>query len=283
MVSTPHPSSNSPVDPTDSSTGSLTGALTGTTADKAIVLEGVYKSFGRVPILRNINLSIDAGEFVVLLGASGCGKTTLLRCMNGLETIDSGSVIIHGDPLYDKGKVPSGFNMNEFRSQIGMVFQQFNLFPHLTVMENITLAPVRVLGRDPDEVFGEALNLLERVGLGDKAIMYPTQLSGGQKQRVAIARSLAMNPKILLFDEPTSALDPLMTEEVLSVIKDVATQGITCIIVTHEFHFARRVAHRCIVMERGTIVESGKPDELLQNPQHSVTQNYMKHFQPDSP
>ncbi len=241
-----------------------------TSPQPIIAFQGVHKSIAGLKVLDGIDLRIDAGEKVALMGTSGCGKTTLLRCVNALETVDQGTLIVNGHTL---GR--DAIELNRFRSRIGMVFQQFNLFPHLTVLENIMLAPVKVLKLPKTQVRQQALGLLERVGIPDKADSYPDRLSGGQKQRVAIARSLAMTPELLLLDEPTSALDPPVRHEVLRVIEDVARDGMTIVMVTHEIGFAKRMADRLIMMDRGRIVESGPPQSLLQQPREEATRQYL--------
>ena len=220
--------------------------------NKKISVLNLKKNFGRLEVLKSISIDVKEGEVVCLIGPSGSGKSTFLRCLNRLEKITAGEVIVDGHPISD-----ANTNINKVRENIGMVFQHFNLFPHLTVRENITLAPVELKKMDKDSASRRALELLERVGLADKADVYPGQLSGGQKQRVAIARALAMNPDIMLFDEPTSALDPEMVGEVLEVMKQLASEGMTMVVVTHEMGFAREVADRVIFMDEGYIVEEG--------------------------
>ncbi|WP_428912253.1 amino acid ABC transporter ATP-binding protein [Niallia sp. Krafla_26] len=228
------------------------------------------KSFGDLEVLKDINLSIEEGEVVTIIGPSGSGKSTLLRCLNLLEEVTAGAVIVNGKNLTDKN-----VNINKVRENIGMVFQHFNLFPHLTIMDNITLAPVQLNKMTKEEAEKTALELLDRVGLKDKAKAKPDQLSGGQKQRVAIARALAMKPDVMLFDEPTSALDPEMVGEVLTVMKQLAQEGMTMVIVTHEMGFAREVSDRVIFMDGGYIVEQGKPEEIFGNPQNERTQDFL--------
>ena len=234
-----------------------------------IELKDVRKSFGKNEVLKGINLQIDKGEVVVIIGPSGSGKSTVLRTMNYLEEPTSGHVIVDGMDLSDKNK------LNAVRTEVGMVFQNFNLFPHMTVLDNLTLAPVNVRKTDKKEAQDIAMKLLERVGLADKAQMYPDSLSGGQKQRVAIARALAMKPKVMLFDEPTSALDPEMVGEVLSVMKDLADGGMTMVVVTHEMGFAREVASRVLFMDGGYVLEEGTPDEVFSNPKNERTKEFL--------
>lgn len=226
-----------------------------------ITIKNLCKSFDSVEVLKDINLKIDKGQITVILGPSGSGKSTLLRCMNLLEVPTSGEVIFEGDNLVDKKT-----NIDSVRQKIGMVFQNFNLFPHKTIVENITLAPVKLKKMNKEEANKNAKYLLERVGLLDKKDSYPSQLSGGQKQRVAIARALALQPDMMLFDEPTSALDPEMVKEVLDVIKELAKDGMTMVIVTHEMGFAKEIADRVIFMDEGVILEDGSPEDVFINP-----------------
>lgn len=235
-----------------------------------IHIRNATKHFGHVHALNNVDLDIYPGEVVVIIGPSGSGKSTLLRCINKLETIDSGEIYVDGIPLNAKHT-----NINEIREEVGMVFQQFNLFPNLTVMGNITLAQRIVRNRDKEEAEGIARQLLEKVGIPEKANVYPTKLSGGQQQRVAIARALAMNPKIMLFDEPTSALDPEMIKEVLDVMRDLAQSGYTILAVTHEMGFAREVADRVIFMDAGLIVEENIPENFFNNPKNERTKLFL--------
>jgi ABC-type polar amino acid transport system ATPase subunit len=230
----------------------------------------VNKWFGSLHVLRDITLDIYEGEVVVIFGPSGGGKSTLIRTINRLEPIDSGELWVDGFPVHDPR-----ININRLRQEIGIVFQQFNLFPHLTVLENIILGPVYVKKIPRVEAERLAMQLLERVGIPEKAHAYPAQLSGGQQQRVAIARGLAMRPKIMLFDEPTSALDPEMIKEVLDVMEDLAREGMTMVVVTHEMGFARHVADRMVFLEGGRIVEIGTPDEIFENPQHERTRLFL--------
>ena len=225
-----------------------------------IDIKNLHKSFGDHEVLKGIDLHINPQEVVVIIGPSGSGKSTLLRCMNLLEVPTSGSVVVDGMDL-------TGYaDINKAREEIGMVFQRFNLFPHMTVLKNITLAPMKVRNISQEEAEKTARELLERVGLGDKADAYPPQLSGGQQQRVAIARALAMKPKVMLFDEPTSALDPEMVNEVLDVMKSLANEGMTMAVVTHEMGFAREVGDRLLFVDGGTIIEQGEPREVFENP-----------------
>ena len=238
--------------------------------NKKIAVTNLKKNFGSLEVLKRISLEVDEGEVVCLIGPSGSGKSTFLRCLNRLESITAGEVIVDGHPISDPN-----VNINRVRENIGMVFQHFNLFPHLTVQENITLAPVELKKMDKESAAQKAIELLERVGLADKAKVYPGQLSGGQKQRVAIARALAMNPDIMLFDEPTSALDPEMVGEVLEVMKQLAADGMTMVVVTHEMGFAREVADRVIFMDEGVIVEEGTPEEIFGNPKEERTIRFL--------
>jgi ABC-type polar amino acid transport system ATPase subunit len=235
-----------------------------------IEVREIYKSFGRVNALNGVTASIDKGEVVVIIGPSGSGKSTFLRCLNHLETIDRGSIVIDGIPLTD-----SKTNIYKVREEIGMVFQHFNLFPHLSVLRNITIAQVKVRKRSKEEAERIARDLLEKVGIPEKAENFPFQLSGGQQQRVAIARALAMQPKIMLFDEPTSALDPEMIGEVLEVMKALAREGMTMAVVSHEMGFAREVADRAIFMDEGRIVEEGPPERLFLHPREERTRSFL--------
>ena len=228
------------------------------------------RNFGVLEVLKGMDVEIEEGEVVCLIGPSGSGKSTFLRCLNRLETITGGEIIIDGHSVTDPG-----VDLNKVRENIGMVFQHFNLFPHLSVLENITLAPVELKKLTKEEAKEKALELLRTVGLDDKAYAYPAQLSGGQKQRVAIARALAMDPDIMLFDEPTSALDPEMVGEVLNVMKDLAKRGMTMVVVTHEIGFAREVSNRVIFMDGGVIVEEGTPDQIFNNPQNPRTIDFL--------
>ena len=236
-----------------------------------IELRHVEKYYGDLHVLQDISLSVRKGEVVVIIGPSGSGKSTLCRSINRLETIDSGEILLEGAPIPREGK-----KLAELRAQIGMVFQSFNLFAHMSVLDNITLAPVDVLRKGRKEAREEALQLLERVGVRDQADKVPAQLSGGQQQRAAIARSLAMHPKVMLFDEPTSALDPEMIQEVLNVIAELAKEGMTMLIVTHEMNFARRVADRVIFMDGGQIVEENTPDRFFSDPESQRARDFLQ-------
>ena len=240
-------------------------------ADPIIRLDTINKSFGAFRALTNVSLEIAAGEKVVILGPSGSGKSTLLRTINRLETIDSGTIVVDGHNLYAPGE-----DINRIRMEVGMVFQSFNLFHHKTVLENLTLAPIRLKRLDRARAEAIALALLDKVGMRDRAGHYPIQLSGGQQQRVAIARALAMEPKIMLFDEPTSALDPEMINEVLEVMVTLAREGMTMAVVTHEMGFAREVADRVVFMDGGAIVEQAPPATFFTNPRNPRTQLFLK-------
>lgn len=238
--------------------------------ESKISVKGLKKNFGKLQVLKGMDVEIREGEVVCLIGPSGSGKSTFLRCLNRLEDITDGTVVVDGYQISDKS-----IDINKVRENIGMVFQHFNLFPHLSVLENITMAQVELKKMSKDEADKKAKELLKTVGLEEKADVYPAQLSGGQKQRVAIARALAMNPDIMLFDEPTSALDPEMVGEVLEVMKRLAAEGMTMVVVTHEMGFAKEVAHRVIFMDDGVIVEEGKPKEVFGNPQNSRTIDFL--------
>ncbi len=239
--------------------------------ESKISIKGLRKSFGHLEVLKGMDVEIKEGEVVCLIGPSGSGKSTFLRCLNALEKITAGTVIVDGYNLTDKKNV----NINKVRENIGMVFQHFNLFANLNVIENIMLAPVELKKMTKEEARKKGMELLFMVGLAEKAQVYPSKLSGGQKQRVAIARALAMNPDIMLFDEPTSALDPEMVGEVLEVMKNLAKEGMTMVIVTHEMGFAREVASRVIFMDEGVIVEEGTPQEVLLNPKQPRTIDFL--------
>ncbi|MBL1225285.1 amino acid ABC transporter ATP-binding protein [Enterococcus sp. BWR-S5] len=235
-----------------------------------ILVEHLVKKYGDNTVLNDINVSINEGDVVCVIGPSGSGKSTFLRCLNQLEEATSGDIIIDGANLTDKNT-----DINKVRQHIGMVFQHFNLFPHLSVLENITLAPVDLGRMTPSEARDKAIQLLDTVGLADKKDSYPKSLSGGQKQRVAIARALAMNPDIMLFDEPTSALDPEMVGDVLNVMKKLAKQGMTMVIVTHEMGFAKEVANRVMFIDGGNFLEDGTPEQIFESPQHERTQDFL--------
>jgi arginine/lysine/histidine/glutamine transport system ATP-binding protein len=241
---------------------------------RAIEFEQVEKSYGSLPVLKGITGYVDSGEVVAVIGTSGCGKSTLLRCLNGLETISAGRIIVNGMELSDAEIDPK--QLRQLRSQVGMVFQQFNLFPHLSVLDNLTIAPQQVLNQTRKDSQERAYFYLGQVGLQDKAKSYPDQLSGGQKQRVAIARSLCMQPQIMLFDEPTSALDPELVGEVLEVMQQLAEQGMTMMVVTHEIQFARDVASRVIFLNQGYAVEQGDARAVLTHPQSERLQMFLK-------
>lgn len=235
-----------------------------------ITVNDLHKSFGDLEVLKGIDAEVKEQEVVCVIGPSGSGKSTFLRCLNLLESITSGEVIINGENL-NNPKV----NINQLRSKVGMVFQHFNLFPHKTVLENITLGPMKVKKMSQKEAENVAIPLLEKVGLSDKANVHPDSLSGGQKQRVAIARALAMDPEVMLFDEPTSALDPELIGDVLEVMKDLAREGMTMVVVTHEMGFAREVGDRVIFMDEGVIMEEGDPEDIFSNPQNERTQSFL--------
>lgn len=235
-----------------------------------IRVSNLHKSFGKNNVLKGIDEHIEKGEVVVVIGPSGSGKSTFLRCLNLLESPTSGKIVFEGNDITDKGT-----DINKIREKMGMVFQQFNLFPHKTVLQNLTIAPIKVKGLSKQEAEKKAMELLNRVGLADKAEAYPSSLSGGQKQRIAIARALAMEPDVMLFDEPTSALDPEMVGEVLSVMNDLAKEGMTMVVVTHEMGFAREVGDRILFMDNGGIVEEGSPEEVFTNPKNPRTIDFL--------
>ena len=241
--------------------------------DEILHIKNLSKRYGDTNVLKNINISVKKGEVVVIIGPSGCGKSTLLRCLNGLEEIQEGEVL-----LDDQVVNPNKKNLSKNREKIGMVFQSYDLFPHLTILQNVTLAPIKVKKRNRREVEKEALELLERVGLRSKKDDYPRQLSGGQKQRVAIVRALIMHPEVLLLDEITAALDPEMVREVLDVVLDLAKEGRTMVIVTHEMQFAKAVADRVIFLEGGKIVEEGEPKKLFEKPETDRIQRFLQTF-----
>lgn len=238
-----------------------------------IEFQGFNKFFGEQQVLKGIDLSVQSGEVVVILGPSGCGKSTLLRCLNGLEVAHGGSLRFSGNELLDKKT-----DWRQVRQDIGMVFQSYHLFPHMSVLDNILLGPLKVQKRDPREAREQAEKLLDRVGLADKRDAFPRQLSGGQQQRIAIVRSLCMNPQVMLFDEVTAALDPEMVKEVLEVIQGLARDGMTLLIVTHEMAFARAVADRVVFMEAGRILEQNTPEEFFTNPQTARAQQFLEKF-----
>ena len=250
-------------------------------ATPIVWLDRIWKSFGRLEVLTEVSLSVPRGEVVCIIGPSGAGKSTLLRCINHLETIDDGTIHFEGQPVYrykQNGKtvVDPDRRIEAIRAQIGMVFQSFNLFPHLSVLDNVTVGPRKIRGTPKDEADTLARTLLAKVGLAAKADAMPATLSGGQKQRVAIARALAMQPKVMLFDEPTSALDPELVGEVLQVMKALANEGMTMIVVTHEMGFAREVADVVVVMDQGRIVEAGKPEQIFVNPVQERTRSFLQ-------
>ncbi|WP_281966541.1 amino acid ABC transporter ATP-binding protein [Roseovarius nanhaiticus] len=245
----------------------------GQATDPIVKMDKLNKHFGTLHVLKDVDLDVTPGEVVVIIGASGSGKSTLIRCINGLEEFQSGSLEVDGKELLPHGKATKA--LQTIRTEVGMVFQQFNLFPHMTVLDNVTLAPMKVRGASRDEAEKTAERLLERVGIADQARKHPTQLSGGQQQRVALARALAMEPRLMLFDEPTSALDPEMIGEVLDAMRELAREGMTMVIVTHEMTFAREVADRVIYIHSGEIVEQGSPDDVFDNPQNERTQSFL--------
>ena len=240
------------------------------TTDTLIRVEGLHKTFGELQVLKGIDQEIKKGEVVVIVGPSGSGKSTFLRCLNLLETPTSGKIFFEGEDLTDKK-----ININRHRQEMGMVFQHFNLFPQMTILKNMTIAPIKLLKKSKKEAEETAMELLEKVGLADRAGAYPSQLSGGQKQRIAIVRALAMNPKVMLFDEPTSALDPEMVGGVLDVMKGLALSGMTMVVVTHEMGFAREVGDRVIFMDEGIVIEENTPQEFFSNPQNKRTQDFL--------
>ena len=242
-----------------------------TTNENTIIrVENLQKSFGKLDVLSGIDIEIHRGDVVVVIGPSGSGKSTFLRCLNRLEESTGGNIYFEGVNITAKD-----VNINKHRQKMGMVFQQFNLFPHLTIMRNLTIGPMKLLGKSQVEAAQQAQELLDRVGLGDRAGSYPNQLSGGQKQRVAIVRALCMEPEVMLFDEPTSALDPEMVGEVLEVMKELARNGMTMVVVTHEMGFAREVANRVIFIDEGKIMEEGTPEQIFTNPQHPRLRDFL--------
>jgi polar amino acid transport system ATP-binding protein len=245
--------------------------MTAQTAETPLVqVQALHKRFGKLHVLRGIDLSVRKGEVVVMIGPSGCGKSTLLRCMNGLETPSEGRVSVCGMEVGNNAA-----ELNALRRRVGMVFQRFHLFPHLTVLDNVSLAPRKVLGTPRVEAEAHAMELLENVQLAQKADAFPEQLSGGQQQRVAIARALAMQPELMLFDEPTSALDPELVGEVLEVMRELAGQGMTMCVVTHEMGFAEEVANRVLFLDQGQVLEEGAPQDVFNNPQHARTREFL--------
>ncbi|MCX7951350.1 MAG: amino acid ABC transporter ATP-binding protein [Clostridiales bacterium] len=238
-----------------------------------IEVKGLNKKFNSLHVLKDVDLKVEKGEVVVIIGPSGSGKSTLLRCLNLLEVPEGGDVIFEGIKINDKN-----IDINSIRQRMGMVFQSFNLFPNMNVIENITLSPVKLKKVSLDDAKNKAISLLKSVGLEDKANYFPSKLSGGQKQRVAIARALAMEPDVMLFDEPTSALDPEMVKEVLNVMKKLAEDGMTMVIVTHEMNFAKEVGDRIVFMDGGTIVEEGTPEEIFNNPKSDRLKEFLSHF-----
>lgn len=238
--------------------------------ENKVIVKGLVKNFGNLEVLKGMDVEVKDGEVVCLIGPSGSGKSTFLRCLNRLESITGGQVIIDGYDITDKNT-----DINKVRENIGMVFQHFNLFPHKTILDNMTLAPMKVKGISREEAEKKALDLLDRVGLKDRADAFPIQLSGGQKQRVAIVRALAMEPEVMLFDEPTSALDPEMVGEVLDVMKELAHEGMTMVVVTHEMGFAREVGNRLLFMADGKLLEQGDPKDLFDNPQHPRLKDFL--------
>jgi polar amino acid transport system ATP-binding protein len=247
-------------------------------ADPMLKLEDIHKRFGELEVLKGINLEVAKGEVVCVLGPSGSGKSTLLRCVNLLEPPEKGEIFLEGHDICkgpDSGTGEQSWEVDFVRQRVGMVFQQFNLFPHKSALGNVTMAPVTVLGKNKAESEQKARKLLERVGLGDKIDQYPERLSGGQQQRVAIARALAMDPRVMLFDEVTSALDPELVKEVLDTMRELASEGMTMIVVTHELGFAREVGDQVVFMDGGVVVEQGRPAEVLDNPREARTQKFL--------
>ena len=236
-----------------------------------IEFQDIHKWYGDFHVLKGVSEEIQKGEVLVVCGPSGSGKSTFIRCLNRLEQIQRGAILLEGRNIYDKS-----VNLNELRAEVGIVFQQFNLYPHLTVLNNVTLAPIKVRKMEKAKAISHAMELLTRVGIESQAHKFPVELSGGQQQRVAIARALAMQPKVMMFDEPTSALDPEMINEVLNVMKDLARDGMTMLCITHEMGFAREVADRVIFMDHGVILEEASPDEFFKNPKHERTRAFLK-------
>jgi polar amino acid transport system ATP-binding protein len=251
--------------------------------EELIQIQGLRKTYHGVPVLRGLDLQVNARQLTVLIGPSGCGKSTLLRCINGLEIFDEGMIRLNGIVLQRDMDHPLSHRefhrlTHQLRSMVGMVFQSFNLFPHMTALENVAKPPCIVQGISPDEARDRALTLLDKVGLRDKSGHYPSQLSGGQQQRAAIARALAMKPKVILYDEPTSALDPGLADEVLQVMKELDQEGITQIVVTHEMRFAREAADKIVFIDAGIVVEEGEEDRLFSNPSDPRTKQFLKHY-----
>ena len=240
------------------------------TKDVVIKVDGLKKSFGRIEVLKGVNAEIKKGDVMVVIGPSGSGKSTFLRCLNRLEEPTGGSIYFNGVDITNK-KV----NINLHRQKMGMVFQQFNLFPHMTILRNMTVGPMKLLGKSKEEATAKAMQLLERVGLADRADAYPSQLSGGQKQRIAIVRALCMDPEVMLFDEPTSALDPEMVGEVLEVMKELANEGMTMVVVTHEMGFAREVGTDVVFIDDGVIIEQAPPAEFFANPKNARLKDFL--------
>nr|WP_290830147.1 amino acid ABC transporter ATP-binding protein [Halomonas sp.] len=251
----------------------MNDAMKDNTTQPIVRMQKLNKHFGSLHVLNGIDLEIIPGEVVVIIGASGSGKSTLIRCINGLEEFQSGKLVVDNNELLPLGKSTKA--LQTIRTEVGMVFQQFNLFPHLSVIDNVTLAPMKVRGLNRTDAISNAKRLLDRVGIADQADKYPSQLSGGQQQRVALARALAMEPRLMLFDEPTSALDPEMIGEVLDAMRELAKEGMTMVIVTHEMGFAREVADRVIFIHKGEIAEQGPPETLFDSPQHERTQSFL--------
>lgn len=249
-----------------------------TTNEVLISVKNLYKSFGKLDVLNGVTLDVHKGDVLAIIGPSGCGKSTFLRCLNLLETPSTGEIYFEGNAVFQQAKhivKQSDKQINLHRQKIGMVFQQFNLFPHLTVLENITLAPMKLKKISKETATEKAMTLLEKIGLASKADAYPSTLSGGQKQRIAIVRALAMEPDVLLFDEPTSALDPEMVGEVLAVMSDLAKRGLTMVVVTHEMGFARDIASHVVFMDDGVIVEEGSPNDIFVNPKEERTRKFL--------
>ncbi len=247
-------------------------------AEPILKLEGVHKRFGELEVLKGVDMDVQKGEVICILGPSGSGKSTLLRCVNLLEPPEQGEILLDGKDICrgpGSGKGEAGWNLDFVRQRVGMVFQQFNLFPHKTALENVTMAPEKVLGKSRSEAREKATTLLERVGLGDRMQQYPERLSGGQQQRVAIARALAMEPHVMLFDEVTSALDPELVKEVLDTMRELADEGMTMLVVTHEMDFAKEVCDRVVFMDGGVIVEQGDPRQVLESPRQERTKKFL--------